>query len=313
MKKYTCYDIEPFLANEFIIKGRMDCYFTNVQSAANITEESLDWVNPNKENKVNYIIESKAGIILCEKSLEEQLPESVFDTKCLVFVDNPKLSFIRIVDKLFRNNITWGIHPTAVIHPEAEIDNMCYIGPHSYIGKCKIGKGSKIFGNCHIYDNTTIGENVTVHAGTVIGAEGFGYQRNEKGEFELFPHIGGVVIGNNVDIGSNTSIDRGALGNTIIEEGAKIDNLVHIAHNVVVGKHSAIIANTMIGGSTRIGEYSWIAPSASLRDQISVGNSTTVGMGAVVTKNVPKGETWTGSPAKPLDEFLEQQKKLKKL
>jgi len=147
----------------------------------------------------------------------------------------------------------------------------------------------------------------------VIGADGFGYQRNDKGEFEKFPHIGGVVIKDNVEIGSNTSIDRGALGNTIIEEGAKIDNLVHIAHNVKVGKHSAVIANSMIGGSTIIGDYSWVAPSVCMRDQISTGNNVTIGLGAVVLKSIPEGETWTGSPAKPLAEFLELQKKLKKL
>src|SRR5690606_230154 len=123
--------------------------------------------------------------------------------------------------------------------------------------------------------------NVTINAGTVIGAEGFGYQRNENGEFEKFPHIGGVIINDNVDVGSNTSIDRGALGNTIIGEGAKIDNLVHIAHNVKVGKHAAVIAHAMIGGSSVIGDYSWVAPNSAIRDQISIGNRVTVGLGAV--------------------------------
>ena len=311
MKKITFEDLKLFLGDGSIVKGKLDFSFTNVKTSENIDHESLDWVNPIKSNKLEYIKNSKAPIILCELSLHEEIQE--IDNKCLIFVANPKLTFIRIVEKFFSNRPLPGIHETAIIHQEAEISPLCHIGPGNYIGKCKIGKGSVIYGNCYIYDNTIIGENVTVHAGTVIGADGFGYQRNEKGEFERFPHIGGVIIMNNVDIGSNTSIDRGALGNTIIEEGAKIDNLVHIAHNVRIGRHSAVIANAMIGGSTVIGDYTWIAPSVSIRDQLTIGNKVTVGMGAVVTKNIPDGETWTGAPAKPLDEFIRLQKILKTL
>ena len=98
----------------------------------------------------------------------------------------------------------------------------------------------------------TVGKNVIIHSNTVIGADGFGYQRNKDGSFEKFPHIGGVIIEDHVEIGANTCIDRGALGNTIIRNGAKIDNLVHIAHNVVIGQNTAVIANAMIGGS-----YGW--------------------------------------------------------
>jgi len=228
-------------------------------------------------------------------------------------VKNPKLTFIRIVSHFFKSNDFTGIHPSAVIHPSAMIPESSYIGPNTYIGKCIIGENTIIHGNCYLYDNTQVGNNVTIHAGTVIGAEGFGYQRNEQGEFEKFPHIGGVIIGDNVDIGSNTSIDRGALGNTIIGEGAKIDNLVHIAHNVKVGKHSAVISHAMIGGSTIIGDYSWVAPNAALKDQIAIGQNVTVGMGAVVMKNIPNGETWTGSPAKNIMEYVKLQQKLKKI
>lgn len=311
MKNLTIIEINPFLDSHALIIGKRDFYFNNVQTAENINSESLDWVNPIKTNKIEYIKASKAPVILCESSLYNEIDE--LQGKCLIFVNNPKLTFLRIVEKFFCFSPQPGIHTSAIIHPEAEVSSLCHIGPNNYIGKCKVGKGSIIYGNCFIYDNTIIGENVTIHAGTVIGADGFGYQRNEKGEFEKFPHIGGVIIENNVDIGSNTSIDRGALGNTIIKEGAKIDNQVHIAHNVKVGKHSAVIANSMIGGSTVIGDYSWIAPSVSLRDQISVGTNVVVGMGSVVTKDIPEGETWTGSPAKPIEEFKQLQKKLKDL
>ena len=301
-----------YLLNEAdIVIGDTDHYFNNVPPSEFVNEESLDWINPIKKNKLEYLLNSKAKVIICDKSINK--PEELSSTKCLILVENPKLTFLRIASNFFLPKVEFCIHPTATIHPAANISNKCYIGPYSYIGKSTIGDETIIYGHCHIYDRVTIGSHVTIHAGTVIGADGFGYQRNEKGEFEKFPHIGGVIIKDCVEIGANTCIDRGALGNTIIEEGAKIDNLVHIAHNVKVGKHTAVIAHAMIGGSTVIGDYSWVAPSVALRDQISIGDKTIVGMGAVVTKNIPDGETWTGSPAKPLAVFLENQKKFSRL
>ena len=311
MNKIFVEEILPLLGNNYVIHGSKNYWFDNVKPSEFIDKNSLDWVNPIKTNKLEYIRLSKANIIICDNSIE--INEELYNDRCIIVVDNPKLTFLRIASRYFCEEKRYGIHPSAVIHPEAKIAKKCSIGAFTYIGKSQIGTGTIIHGNCYIYDNTVIGKNVLIHAGTVIGADGFGYQRSEEGSFEKFPHIGGVVIKDNVEIGSNTSIDRGALGNTIIEDGAKIDNLVHIAHNVRVGKHSAVIANTMVGGSTVIGDYSWVAPCVSLRDQISIGAKVTVGMGAVVTKNIPDNETWTGSPAKPLKEFLAIQEKLKKL
>lgn len=311
MIQIDCNKIIPFLDSNAIISGNQNFIISNVQTAENINEHSLDWVNPLRKNKLEYVIQSKARAIICD--LDFPIEDVDLSNKCIIQVANPKLTFIRIASHYFQSDVYKGIHSSAIIHPLANIHETCYVGPNTYIGQCIIGKNTVIHGNCYLYDNTKVGENVTIHAGTVIGAEGFGYQRNENGEFEKFPHIGGVVIGNNVDIGSNTSIDRGALGDTVICDGAKIDNLVHIAHNVKIGKHSAVIANTMVGGSTIISDYSWIAPSSSLRDQLTIGNHVVVGMGAVVTKHIPDNETWTGSPAKPLDEFLKQQVKLKSL
>ena len=311
MENIKVKEIVHILDNDARILGSQENYFNNAPTSEWINSESLDWINPLKKNKLSYLLNSKARVIICDNSIE--IPEETTEEKCIIITKNPKLTFLRIVNNYFLKKVVFGIHPTATIHPEAIISKNSFIGPYVYIGRSEIGDNSIIYGHCYIYDNVKIGNDVTIHAGTVIGADGFGYQRNDEGVFEKFPHIGGVVIGNNVEIGSNTSIDRGALGNTIIEEGAKIDNLVHIAHNVKVGKHSAVIAHAMVGGSTVIGDYSWVAPSVSLRDQIKIGSKTTVGMGAVVTKSVPDGETWAGSPAKPLAEFVEQQNRLKNI
>jgi UDP-3-O-[3-hydroxymyristoyl] glucosamine N-acyltransferase len=271
-------------------------------------ENSIVWLKPGKANSAEIIAATLAKVIIC--AYDDAVHES---SKTFICVDEPKLIFTRVVQHFFVEKPVWGIHPSAVIHPEAELAKDVFVGPLTYIGKSKVGSGSVIYGSCHIYDHVSIGRNVRIHAGTVIGADGFGYARNRQNEFEQFPHIGGVVIEDNVDIGSNTSIDRGALGNTLIKTGAKIDNLVHIAHNVVVGAHAAVIANAMVGGSAVIADYAWVAPSASIMNQARMGKNSTLGMGAVLTKDMPEDEVWTGSPARPLEQFLKMQNKLKNL
>ncbi len=298
MNKLYLKDIQPFLDKNFVLVGNVDFYFTNIQAAENVNKETLDWVNPIKNNKLDYILNSPAPVILCEKSIQDTIPLQTH--KCLIFVENPKMTFLRIANKLFVKPSSGGINQLAEIHSEAEIANNIYIGPNTYVGKCKIGAGSVIHGNCFLYDNVTVGKNVVIHANTVIGADGFGYQRNEDGSFEKFPHIGGVIIEDDVEIGANTCIDRGALGNTIIRKGAKIDNLVHVAHNVDIGQNTAVIANAMIGGSVIVGENTWIAPSVSIRDQVTIGNNVTIGMSSLVTKSIPDDEVWIGIPAKKL-------------
>ncbi len=307
--RYTLHDITAELKNEFTLLGNTEeKYFTNVQPIYEANEESIVWVNSKKNVDIT---KTRAQIIICDSKVQPR--EELLATKCFVVVENPKLVYLRIVEKYFIELPAFGVHPTAHIHPEANVHPKSYIGPFTYIGKSIVGEGTIIYGHCHIYDKVEIGKNVMIHAGAVIGADGFGYSRNEEGEFEKFPHIGGVLIEDNVEIGANTCVDRGTLGNTIIRESAKIDNLVHIAHNCIIGKHSAVIANAMIGGSTIVGDYGWIAPSASLMNGLTTGARATVGLGAVVTKNIPDGETWAGVPAQPLKDFVAIQKKLKEL
>jgi UDP-3-O-[3-hydroxymyristoyl] glucosamine N-acyltransferase len=308
-KQYTLDDITSVLKTGFALLGNIkDKYFTNVQTIYEANEESLVWVNSKKNIDV---AKTRAHIVICDEKVRPS--DELLATKCFIVVENPKLAYLRLVEKYFVELPPFGVHPTAAVHSEAKIHPKTYIGPFTYIGRCTIGEGTIIFGHCHIYDKVEIGRNVMIHAGTVIGADGFGYSRNEDGELEKFPHIGGVVIEDDVEIGANTCVDRGTLGNTVIRESAKIDNLVHIAHNCVIGKHSAVIANAMVGGSTEIGDYGWIAPSAALMNGITVGKNATIGLGAVLTKNVPDGETWAGVPAQPIKDFVAIQKKLKEL
>lgn len=309
MRLFTFENIKPFLQEDYKIVGEINqIFFSNIKTIFEADIESLVWLNPTRTDKSILIQNTLAKIIICDLNTE------IVDTnKIYIQVNNPKLVFLRIVDELFNKKILFEIHPTSVLHPEAIIHPNVHIGPFNIIGKVIIGENTIIKSHCFIADQTIIGNNVTIQHNNTIGSDGFGYSKNEKGEFEKFPHIGGVIIEDFVEIGSNTCIDRGTLGNTIIKKGAKIDNLVHIAHNVEIGENCCIVANAMIGGSTKIENNTWISPSSSLRDGIIVGEGSTLGMGAVLMKNQPSETIWTGNPAKELSELIKNNKSISKL
>lgn len=279
-----------------------------IDKASNIDEadpKSMIWLKPGVKEITQKLSGCKASLIICNEKTKEQLSAAALSFNCLV-VDEPKRIFSKLVNTLFVTVPQPGIHPTAVIDKDAVIGNNCFIGPFTYIGKAVIGSNTVIYGHVHIYDKVTVGESCFIHAGVVIGSDGFGYSRDESGRPEKFPHIGGVLIGNNVEIGANTCIDRGALGNTVIHDDVKIDNLVHVAHNVIIHPNAFIIANTVLGGSVIIEENAWVAPAVTIKQQLRVGKNATIGMGSVVTKNIPANETWLGNPAKEISFFLKE-------
>ncbi|MBL7766124.1 MAG: UDP-3-O-(3-hydroxymyristoyl)glucosamine N-acyltransferase [Chitinophagaceae bacterium] len=282
-----------------------------VNTLQDATPASLTWVSTKKFDEA-ILRSSLTQLVIIGNDISVDILKTM-KNKLFIRVANPRLEFIRIAERLFTPAIEYTISQHAVIHPEAVIAEQVRIGHHTVIGRCKIDSGTVIHDNCTLYDDIEIGKNVIIHANTVIGSDGFGYQKNELGELEKFPHLGGVRIEDHVEIGSNTSIDRGTLGHTRICKGAKIDNLVHVAHNVIIGENTTVIAHAMIGGSTVIGHDTWIAPNAILREGIRIGNHVTVGLGAVVTKNIPDGETWIGNPGKEISESLKQANYLKKL
>jgi UDP-3-O-[3-hydroxymyristoyl] glucosamine N-acyltransferase len=195
-------------------------------------------------------------------------------------------------------------HPTQTLdtvrhtNPDGSISTV-QISPRAYIdSNVYIGNGTSVYANVTLYRGTSIGQNCIIHSNTTIGADGFGYEKDEHGNWFKMAHLGGVAIGNDVEIGANTSIDRGTLGDTIIEDNVKIDNLVHIAHNAHIKRNALIIAHAMIAGSCIIGENSWIAPGTMVRDGIEIGANAFVGLGSVVVKNVEAESLVYGVPAR---------------
>lgn len=263
--------------------------------APSINQKSILWCN---DKNLHLIENLKTGTLICsEKALNLTLNKNIN----YIIVNNPR-SFFRdlILNFFYKGPKNHGISPLANIHPSVKIGNNTSIGNYVSIEEnCVIGDNTFIGHNTVLLEGTKVGNNVIIGSNNTIGGNGFGYEKDETGTYQLMPHIGTVIIEDFVEIGNNTCIDRGVLGATHIKKNAKIDNLVHIAHGVVVGQNSLIIANVMIGGSTIIGDNVWVAPSASLINKITVGNNSLVGMGAVVVKNVDENKVVLGNPAKP--------------
>ena len=240
-------------------------------------------------------------------------------------VSNPAKAFEQVVLKLAPKPIEFapGIHPSAIVDPSVRLGTRVSIQPHAVIETgatigdfTVIGAGSYIGhetivgANCIIYphvtirERTRIGARVVIHSGAIIGADGFGFEPAE-GRYEKVPQVGLVQIDDDVEIGANTTIDRARFGRTWIQEGAKIDNLVQVAHNVVIGKHTVIAAQTGIAGSVRIGQRVLIGGQAGIIGHIEVGDNTAIGAQSGISKNI-SGGAWWASPAVPLAEAKQQ-------
>lgn len=264
--------------------------------------ESITFCSAKGEKALSSIRASSAGLIICHSDLTFEPGD--YAERTLIQVEDPRLEFVRVLNAFFATPPPQpSVHPTSVVHPEAKVHPSVYIGPFCSVGRCEIGEKSVIYGHVHIYDGVKIGRNVIIHAGCVIGADGFGFARNESGELEKFPQIAGVVIEDEVELQAMVHVACGTLGDTHIGMGTKIDSGCHIAHNVRIGKHCAIAAHTMFSGSVTLGDRCFVGPLTAFRDHITVGDEVTIGFASVVTKDIPDNSFIMGSPARPLDEY----------
>jgi len=270
--------------------------FRTVRPLEDAHSGSASWVSSKREGWRDRALNSGADVIFADRAVTED--EFGQSPKLFIICEDPKIEFIRMVQRFFAVKRPSGIHHTAVIHPDAKLGKDVYIGAFATIGRCVIGDSTVILEHCSVHDDVVIGERCWLHPGCRVGTEGFGYVRGESG-LEKFPHVGGVLIGNDVEIGANCCIDRGTLGATIIRTGAKLDNLVHIAHNADIGEETLVIAHTMIAGSVKVGKRVWIAPGSRITNGISVGDDALIGLGSVVLKSIPAEQNWFGCPARP--------------
>lgn len=214
---------------------------------------------------------------------------------------SPKVDFVKILNRFFVKRVPLEAHPTAVVSGKAVVGNNVSIGAHVFIGPdVTIGDDTVIHQNAVIGGKVRIGRNCVIKANATIGSEGFGFVFDEKERLEHFPQMGGIVIGDNVWIGANSTVERGALDDTIIENDAKVDDLVQIGHSSVIGESALITAGVIVCGRARIGRKCWIAPNATVNNAVLVGDNALVGLGSVVLKDVPAGTVVAGCPARPL-------------
>lgn len=269
-------------------------YIDNLADVEHVNETTLDWIKPKNPSKQTIVEKSLARVILVDEEIKP------VQGKVFIVVKHPKMALAKVGNQFFVEKPEIGIQPTAIIHEEAIIGNNVSIGAYCVIGRATIGDGCVIDSHVRIYDDVVIGRNCNIKAGAVIGGAGFGFERDENGNKFRFPQIGSVRIGNDVEIGSQTCIDRGALSETIIGDHTKINNLCHIAHNNRIGENVTITGCVNLSGGNIIEDNVWIAPNASLVGYVHIGENATVGMGAVVVKDVPAKEVWVGNPARKL-------------
>ncbi len=285
--------------------------------------------NPKYEN---FLYTTEASVVIVSKDFVPTQPTK----STLVKVQDPYSAFSVLLDKYNEvanmNNDEVGIHNSSYVHPTATIGQNVYIGPfccveqnvvigdnvkvyaQTYIGAdSKIGSNCVFFSGVKLYKQTIVGDRVVIHSNTVVGSDGFGFAPQKDGSYNKIPQIGNVVIEDDVEIGANTSIDRATMGSTFVRKGVKLDNLIQIAHNVDVGAHSVVAAQTGISGSTKLGDNSVIGGQVGIAGHLNLGKRTQVGAQAGINFDTEENKQWHGSPAQPLKEWMRSTVIFKKL
>jgi UDP-3-O-[3-hydroxymyristoyl] glucosamine N-acyltransferase len=298
-KELTFKDIIDKLLCKYEILGNYNnIVINNTASIEKANENSLVFISDTRTDKIDLLNKTKAKLIICSITEINGFEKE----KCLIIVDNPKVAFSSIINQVFYEKKSNQIHPTCIIHPDAKLHKNINLGPYCIIGNCTINEGVEIESNVCIYDNVYIEKNVKIQSGCIIGSEGFDYIMDTNGKYvENFPQIGGVRIEENVIIGANTCIQRGTLGDTIIKSNCLIDNMVTIAHNVIINENSLVIGHSHIGGSVVIGKNSFIGQSVSIANVGFVGERSKIGIGSTVIRSINDDESVFGNPAKKIN------------
>ena len=279
-------------------------------------EELSFFANPRYQSEFTR---SRAGIVLVSPELADEAGAPA----CRILVAKPQEAMLLVLPALYPEPPKeQGIHPSAVIGRGARLGAGVAIGAHSVIGEdavlgdgvvigplCDVGRGVTIGADSHLvsavtlYPGTTLGARVRLHAGVRVGSDGFGYVPSASG-IQKIPHVGRCILEDDVEVGANSTIDRGSIADTVIGAGTKLDNLVMIAHNVRLGRMCLVAAQTGIAGSTRLGDGCMVGGQVGVTGHLELGNNVKLGAGSGVMDDVPDGEMWSGSPARPHRDWL---------
>lgn len=305
-----------------VVDGNPDAVVSNLAKIEEAQSADLSFIaNPKYET---YAATTGAGILI----VNEKLPKTAGVTATLVRVPDPYAAFTKLLS-LYNQQTQQkaGVEQPCFIAEDAEVSPDAYIGAFSYLGRgVKVGSGCKIYPNTYLGDGVTIGDgttvyanvaiyhackvgcNVIIHAGTVIGSDGFGFAPNPDGSFNKIPQTGNVVIEDDVEIGANCTIDRATLGSTVIRKGVKLDNLIQIAHNVEVGPNSVIAAQAGVSGSTKLGANAMIGGQVGIVGHIQLADGIKVQAQSGISKSIRQsGSAWAGSPAFNYQQNLKSQ------
>ena len=296
-KSYSLLELSKLLETTLIGDG--NAIVDNLNTIQDANDSSLSFVANQKYSK--YLSSSKALAFIVHPNTIDGIDEGNY-----LVTDDPYLAFAK-VSSLFSSNLIkqniGSVHPTATVFPETNLGKNVVIGPNVYIGpNCSIGDFSSIRANSSLVSDVQVGSNTHVHNGAVLGSDGFGYAPSKDGYIKI-EQLGSLIIGSDVEIGAGCTIDRGALGDTHINDGVKLDNQVHIAHNVELGSHSAIAACCAIAGSTVIGKNFKMGGLSGVLGHLNIADNVTVGAHTLITKSIKESGEYIGiMPAqKPKD------------
>lgn len=306
----TAGEIASFLNGK--VEGNESASFRGISKIDFSDENSLSFLA--NEKYQHHLEACKASVVLVNQSLEAKRPDHI----TYVRVEDAYLAFCLVLNRYFNPaKKSAGIAPSAIIHPDANIGDNVYIGPlavieagavigdeaiieaRSYVGEnAKVGNRSLLHPNVTVYRECSIGSDCIIHGGTIVGCDGFGHAPRKDGTYVKIPQLGNVVIEDDVEIGSNCTIDRATMGSTVIRKGVRLDNLIQIAHNVEIDRHTVIAAQTGIAGSTYIGKHCIIAGQVGIVGHIRIADRTQIGAQSGVNHTVKEsGTQLTDSPA----------------
>ncbi len=321
--EYTLSEIARITGGE--ITGDSEIAIRGVASIRNAGPADLTFLAGKKH--IHLLDECQAAAVICAADVTSEKTN-------LLHVNNPSLAFGMVVELFYPQGATGdgGIHETSLLGKGITLGEGVSIGPYVIVGdRCRlsdnvsigplvsigddveIGESTRIDPRVTIYSGVRIGKRCRIMAGSVLGSDGFGFASDDEGRHRKIPQIGGLVIEDDVEIGSNCTIDRGSLDNTVVSRGTKLDNLVHIAHNVRVGENTLLVAQVGIAGSTIIGNNVVLAGQVGVSDHIEIGDGVVAGAQAGIIKSIHPGETVSGYPARPHRKALKTQASLIKI